>query len=224
MRTSPSNSLCPRCGQRAPIVLRALEARCAACGAPRPLLASKSLTLTGQPSRVGGVLASISGAFVLVVGLCLALFLGLLLQSIWPGALVGWAFGVPIAAFSVLVGLVLLLGGRRLKRRGVLARREVQRDAVRALAAHSGGTVTSEQVALALSLSEPESDAVLTELAKDPAEDVSLDVDDDGRIHYLFGVPERRWRVLEETAAQSDVALEEEVVTHSTIEDRKLRR
>lgn len=201
-----------------------MEARCAACGAPRALLASKSLTLTGQPSRIGGVLASISGAFVLVVGLCLALFLGLLLQSIWPGALVGWAFGVPIAAFSLLLGLVLLLGGRRLKRRGVRAQREVQRDAVRALAAHSGGSVTSEQVAQALSLSETESDGVLTELAKDPAEDVSLDVDDDGRIHYLFGVPERRWRVLEETAARQDVLVEEELGTQSDADARKLRR
>lgn len=183
-------------------MLRGIEARCAACGAPRTLLASKSLTLTGQPSRIGGTLASVSGAIVLIVGLSIAIFLGLLLQSIWPAAFVGWAFAIPIAALSLILGIVLLLGGRRLKQKGVLAQRDVQREAVRALAAHQRGMVTAEQVAQALSLSEEQSDALLTELAKDPNEDVSLDVDDDGRVQYLFGVPERRWRVLEEQAAR----------------------
>lgn len=204
-----ASPVCPHCGQRAPVVLRGLEAHCTACGGRRPPLAPQSLTLTGQPSRIGGTLATLSGALVLLVGLSLATFLGLLLQSIWPGSFVGWAFAIPIAAVTLFVGLGLLFGGRRLKRKGMDARRRVQLDAIRALANHRGGSVTALEAAKALDLPEEECDALLTQLAKDPRENVSLDVDDDGQIHYLFGIPEKRWRVLEETAREAALEADE---------------
>jgi hypothetical protein len=159
------------------------------------------LTLAGQPSRIGGLLASASGWVVLVIGLSIATFLGLLLQSFFPNGYVGWAFAIPTAVLSLFIGLTLLFTGRRLKRHGVDARRRVQFAAVRALAAHHAGSITAEQTAAALNLSEAEADVLLTELAKEPKENVSLDVDDDGQIHFLFGVAEKRWRVLEESAA-----------------------
>lgn len=141
----------------------------------------------------------------LVGGLSLATFFGVLLHSVWPGTLIGWAFGVPTAIISLLLGITLIQGGRRWQRKGVLAERSAKLDAIRALAAHRGGSLTSEDVAGALLVNEEEGDSLLTELAKDPKLSVNLEVDDDGQIHYLFGVPEKRWRVLEEAAARGEL-------------------
>ena len=49
MTGSPFSAPCPKCGQRAPIVLHGLDSRCAACGAPRFLLAAPNVSLAGQP-------------------------------------------------------------------------------------------------------------------------------------------------------------------------------
>jgi hypothetical protein len=161
---------------------------------------------------------------VLVIGLSIATFLGLLLQSFFPDGYVGWAFAIPTAVLSLFVGLTLLFTGRRLKRQGVDARRRVQFAAVRALASHHAGSVTAEQTAQALNLSEAESDALLTELAKDPKENVSLDVDDDGQIHFLFGVAEKRWRVLEEKAAAPRNTAAEEELAEAVPPEQRARR
>ena len=147
-----------------------------------------------------------------MVGLSIAIFAGLILQSIWPASFFGWAVAIPIAMLSLFAGLALLLTGRRLERRGVDVRRGVQFDALRALAAHNGGAISAERASAALNLTEAECDELLTELAKDPREDVSLEVDDDGQIIFLFGIPEKRWRVLEETAPQSAAETEEELL------------
>lgn len=184
-------------------MLRGLEARCVACGARRPLFASKNLTWAGEPSRVGGLIASLSGWAVLIIGLSIAIFAGLLLQTLWPAGFVGWAVAIPILIMSLFAGLALVLTGRRLKRKGANARKTVLFDALRTLAAHNGGAVSAERASRALDLTEAECDELLTELAKDPGENVSLEVDDDGQIQFLFGIPEKRWRVLEETEAQS---------------------
>lgn len=205
MRTSPEDSRCPSCRQRAPIVLRGIDAFCTACGAPRKAFGAKSLTLAGKPLSIGGAVASAAGWAVLVGGLSLAVFFGVLLHSVWPGTLIGWAFGVPTSVISLLLGLVLIQGGRRWRKKGAFAEQSAKLEAVRALAAHRGGSVTSEDVAGALLVSEAEADLLLTELAKDAKLHVNLDVDDEGRIHYLFGLPEKRWRVLEEAAARGEL-------------------
>jgi hypothetical protein len=185
-------------------VLRGLEARCTACGAARAPFVTPSVTLAGQPSRVGGLLALVSGWVFLVMGLSLSAFLWLLLQSIWPGSMVGWAFAVPVAVLSLFFGGGLVFGGKRLHKSGESAQRSARVAAIRALVAHRGGIVTAAEAAQALNVSEAESDALLTELAKDPAQNVSLEVDDDGRVRYLFGVAEQRWRVLEENALRAE--------------------
>ena len=85
LRVMPSASQsrpCPSCRQQAPVVLQGLTARCAACGAARPPFAVHSVTLAGQPAKVGGIAATLAGSLVLVVGLSLALLVGLLLQSV----------------------------------------------------------------------------------------------------------------------------------------------
>ena len=200
MTGSPISSPCPKCGQRAPVVLRGLESRCAACGASRFLLAAPSLSLAGQPSRWGGLAASLAGVSVLVLGLSLSAGVWLLLQSIWPASVVGWAFALPMVAATLLFGLLLLVGGRRLRKSGTAHQQAVQLAAVQSIVQHRRGPVSAHDIAGALQLPEPEVDALLTQLARQKATAVTLDVDDRGHIVYDFEGEERRWRVLDEPA------------------------
>jgi hypothetical protein len=199
---STLGSACPHCQQRAPVVMRGFDSRCAACGAPRSLLAAPSVALAGQPSRVGGIAASIAGLAVLVLGLSLAAGLWLLLQSLWPASLIGWAFAVPVGAASLLFGLLLLLGGSRLRRSGQARQLRVQLDAVRALVEHRRGPISALEVARALELPEEQVDDLLTRLAREKATEVTLDVDPQGHVVYDFEGEARRWRVLEEQVAE----------------------
>ena len=141
------------------------------------------------------------GSGVLVFGLSAALGLLLLLQSIWPGTVVGFAFGVPLAIVSLFFGLLLLLGGRRLRGHGARRQRSVELDAARAAIAHRNGMITAAEAARALDVTEEYADALLTELSRDANVEVNLEFEDDGRVRYVFGRPAERFRVLEEQAA-----------------------
>lgn len=204
MPGSPIVSSCPSCGQRAPVVLRGLESRCAACGAPRSLLAAPSVALAGQPSRWGGAAASLAGLAVLVLGLSLSAGVLLLLQSIFPAHVVGWAIAVPMAAASLLFGLLLLFGGRRLRRHGTARQQAVQLAAVKSMVQHRKGPVSAYEIAGRLELPEPQVDALLTQLAREQATAVTVDVDAHGRVVYDFEGEDRRWRVLEEEEAPEE--------------------
>ena len=194
------SSECPKCGQRAPIVLKGLDSRCAACGAPRFLLAAPNMSLAGQPSRVGGVAASIAGVSVMVLGLSLSAGLWFLGHALSASTTLAWALAVPVFGASMLFGLLLLLGGTTLRRRGVARQRAVALEAVSAMVQHRRGPISAYEIARTLALPEPQVDALLTELAREKATAVTLDVDAEGHIVYDFEGEERRWRVLEEQA------------------------
>jgi len=201
---SPFSSPCPKCGQRAPIVLRGIDSRCAACGAPRSLLSAPNVSLAGQPSRVGGLLMSLVGSSVLVLGLATSAGLWFLLQSLAPSRSFGWAFAIPTFAVSLLAGLALLISGRRLRNSGTAHRQGVQLEAVRAFVQHRRGPISAADVASALQLPEPEVEPLMTRLAREHATAVTLDVDARGQVVYDFEGEERRWRVLEEDAAAEE--------------------
>jgi hypothetical protein len=165
-----------------------------------------NVTFAGEPSRVGGIAAGFAGWAALVFGLSGSLGLFLLLQSIWPGRWVGYAFALPLSIISLFFGLIFILGGRNLRRRGKEKRLRVQRDALRALIAHRGGSVTSTEAAQALGIEEPVADALLTELSRESATTVRLEVDDDGTFRYDFRAEEQRFRVLEEQEDPLDAA------------------
>lgn len=203
MTDSPFNNACPKCGQRAPVVLHGLDSRCAACGAARFLLAAPNVSLAGQPSRVGGIAATIAGTSVLVLGLSLAVGLWFLMSAIFS-PMAGWGFAIPVAAASVLFGLLLLLGGSRLRQHGTRRQEKVQLDAVKALVEHRRGPISALEAANALQLPEAQVDALLTRLAREKATAVTLDVDDQGHVVYDFDGEARRWRVLEEEVAAED--------------------
>jgi hypothetical protein len=161
-------------------------------------LAAPTVSLAGQPSRWGGLAASIAGLIVLVLGLSLSAGVLFLLQSLWPAYAIGWAFALPMAAASLLFGSLLLFGGRRLRLHGSARQQAVQLAAVKSAVQHRRGPVSAYEIAANLQLPEEQVDALLTQLAREKATAVTLDVDADGHIVYDFEGEERRWRVLEE--------------------------
>jgi hypothetical protein len=186
--TPANDPNCPHCGQRAPITLRGIDARCTVCGGKRLPFAAKTLNFAGKPSRIGGMAARVVGWSIAVVGLAIASGFGLLLQTLFPGGYAGLAVGLPMAIISLFFGLGLVFGGRKLSRHGEDKERTAKEQTIEALAKHQQGSVTAADVARAVDMGEAEADALLTELAKDPNGNVSLELDDDGGIHYLFGV------------------------------------
>ncbi|HZO15044.1 MAG TPA: hypothetical protein VFB62_17330 [Polyangiaceae bacterium] len=160
----------------------------------------QTLNLAGSAARFGGGAARFVGWSVLVLGLAMALGIGLLLQTLFPGGFAGLAIGLPIAIASLFFGIAAIVGGGKLHQSGVKKRRAAELQTIQALAAHHKGVVTAADAARALDMDETRADALLTELARDPKQGVCLDLDDDGRLLYLFGGEELnpRWRIAEQ--------------------------
>lgn len=177
--------ICPSCRQDAPTVVRGVSAYCTACGAPRSLLADTPVNVAGTPSTVGGSVANIFGWLVLAGGLTTAGVVTALLQWIFTGGVVGFALGVPIALVTLALGITLIRGGKRLKASGEARARSAHEEAVFAIARRRQGSVFASDVARALSMSEADADALLTEMAKRPDAHVTLEVDDSGQLRYV---------------------------------------
>jgi hypothetical protein len=223
---------CAQCGQSAPIVLRGVDAFCTVCGGRRTPWASRSLNITGKPAKVGGFAARLFGWGAMIIGLFVALFLGLVVQAIsvlvWPASWLGWAVAIPIALMSIVAGLVGIIGGRKLNQMGDASLKQVQLETIHGLASHRGGRVRAADAARALGVSEEMADVMLTELAKQPDENVGIDVDDDGNVTYLFGSSDAmRWRIQAERAGITDVEraeLEAELEAAAAEEAARQRR
>ena len=179
--------MCPSCGQNAPLVYRGVSAFCSACGKPRTPFTANAVNLRGKPAKIGGTVAAVAGWLVLFGTLAVALILGAILQGIFPvGAVVGWVVGGVIATVGTAVSLLLLFGGRALRRSGTSAAEHARLDALGTLAAYHKGIITSQNAAEALGVGVDQADAFLTTLAKQPDSGITLEVDDDGRITYRF--------------------------------------
>ncbi|MDB4938955.1 MAG: hypothetical protein JWP87_5927 [Labilithrix sp.] len=179
--------MCPRCRQNAPIVYRGVNAFCTACGAPRSPLTSGSVNLAGQPSRVGGQITRVFGWIVLVFGTLLAA--GSLAMC---GAIVGMAaaapyvLSIPIALATWILSYFLLKGGKQLEQSGTDTQKATRTQAVFALANTRGGMVTPNDLAHAINVTPKEADDILTAMAKEDSDHVSVEVDDNGVIYYRF--------------------------------------
>jgi hypothetical protein len=177
---------CPYCHQDAPTIVRGVRTFCTACGAPRSIVdAPEAVNLAGQPAKVGGGVASVLGWVALVAGSSVALVMGAIANWIFTmtaGLWVGGFFGV----LTLLVAIPLILGGKKLKKSGEDRARAAQEQAIFSLAAQRRGVLTVRDVARAVSIPEDQADALLTALAKRPDGKVSLEVDDNGAISYLF--------------------------------------
>jgi hypothetical protein len=178
--------MCPHCGQNAPLVYRGVSAFCSACGQPRVSFTANAVNLKGKPAKIGGAVAAVAGWVLLFGTLAAALIVGALFQAIFPAAVLGWVLGGLIGAVGGGISLLLLFGGRALRRSGITAAELARLDALGTLAAHQKGMVTPQAASEALGCSYEEADAFLTSIAKRPDGGVTLEINDDGTIYYRF--------------------------------------
>lgn len=159
-----------------------------------PLTAS-AVNFRGKPAKIGGAVASVAGWVLLAGAIVAALIVGALFQALFPSAVLGWVLGGVIAFAGIVGSLVLLFGGRALRRFGANASYSARLQALGTLAAYQRGIVTAQMASESLALPLAQADAFLTQLAKQPDSGVTLEVDDDGRITYRFGryVPRPEW-------------------------------
>ncbi|MGZ3449716.1 MAG: hypothetical protein ACXVEF_08960 [Polyangiales bacterium] len=163
---------------------RGTLAYCTACGAPRPPFSAKSVNLAGQPSKIGGSVAKAVGWMILAFGSLIGLTTIWILQLIFPTVAIGWALGVPIVVISLIVGLLTLFGGKKLKDSGVEAERTAKFEAIYAMALTRNGLVTAVDVGRTLGMPVQQADDLLTQMTKAFPEYVSIEVDDAGNLFY----------------------------------------
>lgn len=187
--------ICPNCHQEAPTVVRGVRAYCTACGAPRSLIEDTPVNVAGQPSKIGGGVATVAGLSVLVIGSLVSLMIGALLQIFAAPA--GWVVGGFLEAVTLFVAALFLWGGRALFKSGSETEKTAQEQAIFAIARRRGGSVTPAELSRVLSIPETEADAMLTAMAKRPDGRVSLELDDDGTLRYEVHETQRRVRVSE---------------------------
>jgi hypothetical protein len=178
--------LCPHCHQNAPIVYKGVFAYCSACDKPRAPFSGKALAFAGQPSKIVGRVGRALGLSVLTFGLLLAAVLVSCFQLLWPASNIGYAFGLPVALVSLVLGSLLIVASRRLGRAGANAERQARIESIYALAVNRGGSLTAVDAARSLQLDAVQVDALLGELAKTEPQYVSLEFDDAGQTFYLF--------------------------------------
>ncbi len=176
--------MCPHCHQNAPIAYRGLSAYCTACGHPRAVLSATSVNMAGKTSQVGGVVVKTLGYLVLGGGLFVALLFGLLFTLVSGTA--GLVAGLSIAILTLLFAIPMLRGGKKLAATGDDEKKKQQTQAVFALAANRGGILRPSDVATSLQLTVEAGDKLLTDLAKTRADEVDVDVTEQGEVVYKF--------------------------------------
>lgn len=150
-------------------------------------LAGASVNLAGQPSKVGGTVARVFGWVTLVFGTLVALGTFSMCSAIAaPGAAAPYIIAVPLALVAWLTSWFLLKGGKELKKSGAEAEKNTRSQAVFALANMRGGMITPADLAQAIGVTPADADAILTNLAKESPDHVSIEVDDNGTIFYRF--------------------------------------
>jgi hypothetical protein len=179
-------AVCPRCRQNAPLLYRGINAYCTACGAPRVPLTGSSLNLAGQPSKVGGTITRILGWIVLAGGAITAALLVGLLAILGAGGGAMAAVGLPIMVIAGIVAYALLRGGKQLQKSGDDTELATRHQAIFALANTRNGVLKAWDAAQALQVPPKEADDILTKLAKEHPDHVSVDIDDQGNVLYRF--------------------------------------
>jgi hypothetical protein len=151
----------------------------------------------GRAQRLFGVLSL--GAGVAVAAAAAALFA-------WP---LGLGLAAAAGLLGVGVGATSMRAGARSMRRADEQDQRARHEAVHELAAKRRGRLTARDVAQAFGLSEPDADALLTSMVGDGSS-VTVDVDDEGVVRYLFlellEAPAVRARVEVEQALDASAA------------------
>jgi hypothetical protein len=150
-------------------------------------LANTSVNLAGQPSKVGGTVARVFGWIVLVFGSMLSLGTAAMCNAIVAeGSAAPYILGIPMALITFVVSFFLLKGGKQLAKSGEDTQKATRTQAVFALANTRGGIVTPNDLAMSINVTPKEADDILTKMAKESPDHVSIEVDDNGNIFYRF--------------------------------------
>lgn len=150
-------------------------------------LTGASVNLAGQPSRVGGKVARVFGWILLVVGTLVAAGTFAACSAMFGSAAAApFVLSIPIAIITWVLSYYVLKGGKELAQSGTDTQNATRSQAVFALANTRGGMVTPADLAQAIAISPKEADDVLTAMAKESPDHVSIEVDDNGTIFYRF--------------------------------------
>ena len=149
-------------------------------------LANTSVNLAGQTSKVGGTVARVFGWITLVFGTLTSLGIAAACNAIAPESAAPFIIGIPMALITFVVSYFLLKGGKKLEKSGEDTQKATRTQAVFALANTRGGMVTPNDLAQAINVTPKEADDVLTAMAKESPDHVSIEVDDNGTIFYRF--------------------------------------
>jgi hypothetical protein len=183
-----------------------VNAFCTACGAPRMPLAASSVNLAGQTSKVGGTVARVFGWMALAGGWLVAAVFSLLNLALSPAgaaSVPAWILGGIIGVIASLVAYGLLRSGRQLHDSGALAEMTTKNQAIFALANTKGGVLTAWDLAQSIATTPQEADDVLTKLAKEYPDHVTVDIDDVGTVLYRF--PSVHWQKMRVSAPPPNV-------------------
>jgi hypothetical protein len=192
--------MCPFCRSAAPVVHRGVLAYCTTCNRLRGPVTSRSVTIAGKPSQVGGAVATVLGYIVLGVGLSFALLCGLMLAWLFPHTLAPWAVSLPVALLTLTIWAVSHFGGKKLSASGRDTERKIREEAVYAMAHAARGTLRAEDVARAFDISVRDSDALLTAMAKQQPDEMAVDIDDHGELRFRFTRIDLDYRIRVEEA------------------------
>lgn len=208
---------CPHCNAVAAVIARGGRTVCAACGKPRagdvvlgptaelrPETRAMIRRARARGQRALGVASITSGV----------------LAALLVAALVSGGTGVMLAVLVALLGGALGALSIRAGARGLAAaQRDVARELERRvldLAAKEGGELTATHTATALGVSVEDADAALTALVGDGSR-VSVEVDDDGVLSYVF-------RELVPRPSRARVEIDDEVEAEVPVAPRRAER
>jgi hypothetical protein len=149
-------------------------------------LANTSVNLAGQTSKVGGTVARVFGWITLVVGTMMSLGTAEACNLIAPDSAAPYILGIPMALITFVVSYLILKGGKKLEKSGADTQKATRTQAVFALANTRGGMVTPADLAQSINVTPKEADDMLTVMAKESPDHVSIEVDDNGTIYYRF--------------------------------------
>lgn len=186
--------MCPHCGQAAPLVYRGVLAYCSACGQLRGPLTGGSVNHAGSLSKAGGTVAKVFGWLALAIGWALALVVfGILSLAFGAATIAPWAVGGAIALVASVIAWLSLWGGKNLKASGEKTATDTKEKAIFALAANHNGELRGVDLMQPLSITRHEGEQLLEQLSKRAPEDVSMEIDAQGGLYYVF--PRYRQRI-----------------------------
>lgn len=197
--------MCPHCGQPAPLVYRGVLAYCSGCGQLRGPLTGGSVTHAGSLSKAGGTVAKVFGWLVLAVGWALALVMFGLLSLVFGAAtLAPYLIAGAIALIASTIAALSLWGGRSLRESGQKSAEDTREQAIYALAANHHGELRAIDLMQPLSVTRHDAELMLEAMAKKTPEDVSMEIDAQGGLYYVF--PRYRQRIAVRVASEPGAA------------------